>query len=80
MTWYADLKGYGGVTATKLYGHGSFVLREVGPATGTSTLYGHYVHPIVSANLSINISTYGSFSVTGGSVFDERGNQKTFNF
>ncbi|MGL5253679.1 MAG: hypothetical protein ACRC9L_01460 [Brevinema sp.] len=80
VTWYADLVGYGAVNATKLYGHGSFVLRETGVATGTSTLYGHYVHPTASASLSVNISDYGSFSVSGGSSFDERGNQKTFSF
>lgn len=80
VTWYADLVGYLGITATKLYGHSEFVLRKLATGSGSSTLYGHYVHPTASVSLSINIGDYGSFSVTGGSNFDERGNQKTFSY
>ncbi len=78
VTWYADLKGYIGVNPTKLYGYGTFKLKpKTSTSTGSSTLYGHYVHPTTSASLSVNIASYGSFSVSGGSGYDERGNQKT---
>lgn len=80
VTWYADLVGHLGVTATKLYGHGEFVLRKLVSTTGSTTLYGKYVHPTASASLSINIGDYGSFSVSGGSNYDERGNQRTFSY
>ena len=78
VTWYADLVGHAGITATRLYGHGEFVLKEIGAASGSTVFYGHYVHPTASASLSVNISDYGSFSVSGGSSFDERGNQRTY--
>lgn len=80
VTWYADLKGYTGINIDKLYGYGEFVLRKKTSTSGYSTLYGHYIHPTVSISLSINISSYGSFSASGGSGYDERGNQVTFRY
>lgn len=81
VTWYADLKGYIGVNPTKLYGYGTFKLKPTSlTSSGSSTLYGHYVHPTTSASLSVNIASYGSFSVSGGSGYDERGNQKTISW
>lgn len=80
VTWYADLKGYLGITVTKLYGYGEFVLEKKTSKSGTSKIYGHYVHPTASISLSVNISDYGSFSVSGGSNYDERGNQTTFEY
>ena len=81
VTWYADLKGYVGVNPTKLYGYGTFKLNpKSSTSSGSSTLYGHYVHPTTSASLSVNIASYGSFSVSGGSGYDERGNQRTLSW
>lgn len=46
VSWYADLKGYIGVQPTKLYGSGTFKLAPKSTTTsGSTTLYGHYVHP-----------------------------------
>lgn len=81
VTWYADLKGYIGINPTKLYGYGTFKLKPKSlTSSGSSTLYGHYVHPTTDASLSVNIASYGSFSVSGGSGYDERGNQKTISW
>ena len=81
VTWYADLVGFGGSRFhTKLYGHAEFVLETKTSGSGTSTLFGHYVHQTLVGNLSINISDYGSISVSGISGYDERGNQKTFQY
>ena len=44
------------------------------------TLYGHYVHPKAELGLSVNVSSYGSFSISGGSNYDERGSQKTISW
>ena len=74
VTWYADLKGYGsGIKIKKLYGYGYFSLEKITSASGSSILYGHYVHPTVSTTPYINIGDYGTFSVSGGSNYDERG-------
>lgn len=82
VSWYADLKGNIGLTVTELYGYGSFHLV---PAHGTTvytgtytTLYAHYVHPTFSLGASIDIPRVGSFSVSGGGAYDERGTQLTF--
>lgn len=80
VTWYADLKGYGDITVKKLYGYGEFVLEKTTSATGSSKIYGRYVHPTSGISLSIGISDYGSFSVSGGSGYDERGTQTTFKY
>lgn len=82
VTWYADLKGYDILlVATKLYGYGSFKLEPISTTyNGSTTLYGKYVHPTASASIGINIGSYGAFSVTGGSNYDERGNQKTISW
>lgn len=78
VSWYSDLKGYAGVQPTKLYGSGSFKLAPVSTTySGSTTLYGHYVHPKADLGISVNVSSYGSFSISGGSNYDERGNQKT---
>lgn len=78
VSWYADLKGYIGVQPTKLYGSGTFKLAPKSTTTsGSTTLYGHYVHPKAELGLSVNVSSYGSFSISGGSNYDERGSQKT---
>lgn len=81
VTWYADLKGYIGVQPTKLYGYGTFKIAPTSTtSSGSSTLYGHYVHPKAELGLSVNVSSYGSFSISGGSNYDERGNQKTISW
>lgn len=81
VTWYADLRGYDILyVADALYGHGEFTLEKKVTSSGTSKLYGHYVHPTVSAGVSIDIPKFGSFDVSGGSAFDERANQKTFSY
>lgn len=81
VSWYADLKGNIGIVVTELYGYGSFKLV---PAHGVtiydglrSTLYAHYVHPTLSFGASIAVKTYGSFDVSGGGSYDERGTQRT---
>lgn len=50
------------------------------PAAKNTTLYGHYVHPKAELGLSVNVSSYGSFSISGGSNYDERGSQKTISW
>lgn len=78
---FADLKGYIGVQPTKLYGSGTFKLAPKSTTTsGSTTLYGHYVHPKAELGLSVNVSSYGSFSISGGSNYDERGSQKTISW
>lgn len=77
VTWYADLKGYTGFQITDLYGYGTFKLEPKNSTTsGSTTLYGHYVHPKAELGISVAIPDYGDFSVSGGSNYDERGNQK----
>lgn len=74
-------KGYIGVQPTKLYGSGTFKLAPKSTTTsGSTTLYGHYVHPKAELGLSVNVSSYGSFSISGGSNYDERGSQKTISW
>ena len=81
VTWYADLRGYDILyVADALYGHGEFTLEKKTSATGSSKIYGHYVHPTASTGASISIPKFGSFSVSCGGGYDERGNQKTFNY
>ena len=84
VSWYADLKANVGLTLvmTELYGHGAFILV---PAHGTtvyegetSTIYAHYVHALSNLNLSIAVSSFGSFDISGLSGYDERGTQYTF--
>lgn len=66
---------------TKLYGSGTFKLAPKSTTTsGSTTLYGHYVHPKAELGLSVNVSSYGSFSISGGSNYDERGSQKTISW
>lgn len=79
VTWYANLKGYTNEVVQKLYGYGTFTLTcTSSTASGSSTLYGHYVHPKLNINLGIIIKDYGDFSVSGAGTFDELGTQKTF--
>lgn len=81
VTWYADLRGYDIIyVADALYGHGEFTLEKKTSSTGSSKMYGHYVHPKASTNVSVSVPKFGSFSVSGGSNYDERGNQKTFSY
>lgn len=81
VTWYADLKGYTGFTITDLYGYGTFDLAPKNTTTsGSTTLYGYYVHQKAELGLGIDITDYGTFSVTGGSSYDERGNQRTISW
>lgn len=74
VSWYADLKGYIGIIPYSLYGHGEFYLKTIASGSGSSNLYGHYVHPQASFGLSVVVSDYGSFSVSGSGLYDERGN------
>lgn len=74
VTWYADLKGYSNAVIG-LFGYGKFTL--VPKTQGKSTqIFGHYVHSKLSTNLSLS---YGgaSFSVSGGSNYDELGAERT---
>lgn len=81
VTWYADLKGYTGIEPTKLYGYGTFRLKPISStSSGSTTLYGHYVHPTIAISLSVSVSSYGNFSVSVGSGFDECGSQKTISW
>lgn len=60
---------------------GTFKLAPKSTTTsGSTTLYGHYVHPKAELGLSVNVSSYGSFSISGGSNYDERGSQKTISW
>lgn len=78
VTWYADLKGYTGITVTKLYGSATFNLKPK-VSTGTMTLYGHYVHQLTPLSVSINIDDAGSLSISGFG-YDERGSQQTISW
>ncbi len=79
VSWYADLKGYqSNVLVDKLYGHGQFILEKDAEPTTTERLYGHYVHNKSKATLNVLIPYVGSFSVSGGSDYDERGNACNF--
>lgn len=81
VTWYADLKGYGVLTPTALYGYGEFALEKKNLySAGSSLLYGHYVHAKVSGSLGIDILGYGNIDLTGVGTYDERGNQLPFNY
>lgn len=82
VSWYADLKGDIGMTVTELYGSGSFTLLPAHGVTVYSgeqaTLYARYVHPTISLGASIGVPDYGSFNVSCGGTYDERGTQSTF--
>lgn len=78
VVWYADLKG--GLSIANLYGEASVTLEKLTSASGTSRMYGHYVHPTVSAGISVNIHGYGDFTVTGSGGYDERTVQTTFSY
>lgn len=78
VSWYADLKGYIGVVPTALYGYGRFKLVPKSTTYDGSTIfYGQYVHSKGNKVIGVNISTYGSFSITAGDDYDECGSQKT---
>ncbi len=80
VTWYADLVGYLTVGVDMLIGYGEFTLFPK-QSNFTTTLYGHYVHAKSNASISLEIPQYGlGFSVTGGSSYDELGNQITFTY
>ena len=80
VTWYADLKGYIGPIVTSLYGHGEFTLERKTSGHGTTYLYGHYVHPQIAVGANITINKHGSFSVSAGGLYDERGNSIKLNY
>lgn len=74
VTWYADLKGYTS-SVIGLLGYGKFTL--VPKTRGKSTqIFGHYVHAKTTTSISLS---YGgaSFSISGGSSYDELGLDKT---
>lgn len=78
VSWYADLKGYTGLTITDLYGYAMFRLEpKATTSTGSMKIYGHYVHPTIGISPTVNIKGYGSISASGGFGYDERGFQKT---
>ncbi|MEO3153719.1 hypothetical protein [Turicibacter sanguinis] len=81
VTWYADLKGHVIANPIRLYGNANFKLEPTSTTTsGSTTIYGHYVHPTASGSASIGIKDYGSFSVNVGGGYDERGNQTTVKY
>ena len=76
VSWYAHLNDN---SVDKLYGYGEFLLEPLAPSGTRTVLYGHYVHPTVEVSMSVNIASFGSFSVSsGGQPYDERGNQRTY--
>lgn len=76
VTWYADLKGHSGsMPVYGLYGYATFTLIPK-TQTGSSQLFSHYVHAKLSNSLAMAIPGFGSFSVSGGSFYDELGNQR----
>ncbi len=78
VSWYADLKGYVGIIPTSLYGYATFNLVPKNTTySGSSTLYGHYVHPTIAGSISVDVETYGSFSISGISSYDDHGSQHT---
>lgn len=81
VTWYADLVGHiSNYAIESIYGHGEFLLRPKAPSF-TTTLYGHYVHAKTVFTLSLGIPDYGfGFTVSGGSSYDEIGNQITYTY
>lgn len=73
ITWYADLKGHSStIPVMSLFGSGSVILKP--KKTGTSNIFGKYVHRKISTSISLNIKGYGSFGISGGSGYDEMGN------
>ena len=80
ISWYADLKGYIGVSPTSLYGHGEFILKKLTSRSGSSTLYGHYVHPQVSVGMNVIVTDWCSFSVSATGLYDECGNDYPFDY
>lgn len=81
VTWYADLVGHNpAIVVEAMYGHGEFTLEKKTSGSGSSKIYGHYVHPTASVGASISIPKFGSFSVSGGGGYDERGNQTTIKY
>lgn len=81
VTWYAALEdvAQNGVIS-ELYGYGEMLLELKTTDHGSTVFYGHYVHNLTTYAISINIATYGSIEVSGGSSYDERGNQHTFRY
>lgn len=80
VTWYADLKGHT-VNVWDLFGYATFNLEPTSSTqSGSSTLYAHYAHAKTTGSLSIGIPGFGSFSVSGGASYDERGNQRDFSW
>lgn len=75
VVWYAKLFPS---KCKSLRGRGRVTLIPK-KSSGSTTLYGNYVHKKMVGSLSMSIPKFGSFSVSGGSSYDERGNQKTFN-
>lgn len=70
------------MVVTELYGFGCFRLLPAHGATiyegDTSTLYAHYVHPKLIGGVSISVGGYGSFDISGGLGYDERGTHYSF--
>lgn len=69
VVWYADLKG--GLSIANLYGEASVTLEKLTSASGTSRMYGYYVHPTVSPGISVDIYGYGDFTVAHSGYYDE---------
>ena len=78
VAWYADLKG--GLNVAELYGEASVTLEKLTSASGTSRMYGHYVHPTVSTGIRINVHGSGEFSVCGAEGYDGRRTQTSCSY
>ncbi len=65
------------------FGHGEFLLHPQKTGTFTTTLHGHFVHPTASATIELQVPIFDggiSFSVTGGTGYDELGSQRTYTY
>ncbi len=72
ITWYADLKGHSSsMMILGLQGYGTVTLKPL--KSGTSNVFGHYVHSRLAFTISMTTTGAGSFSISG-TGYDEMGN------
>ncbi len=81
VTWYADLHGHDLLhPVDTLYGHGEFVLVQKADLSGSSTIYGHYIHTKAGMGIGISVPGFGELSVSGSGACDGLGSQLTISF
>lgn len=78
VTWYADLKSG---EMNSLYGYAAFVLNQVSSGSGSSRIYGNYVHSKSTASISLT-PIYGGIIINPPDEegYDEAGNQTTVKY